>query len=173
MVFALHKFRHYLLGNKFVFYVDHMALVYLVNKPHVSRKITRWLLLFLKYDFTIVYKPRKTHVVVNALLILLNIIKPIGVLDQTTNASLFYRKFKWLKDVTIFLRIRHIEGTLSIQQKQRLAKRANPFTLKNNELYRMAWNNRLWQCLTTTEAQMVMIELHEGPLGGHFAIEIT
>ncbi len=32
MVFALHKFRHYLLGNKFVFYVNHMALVYLVNK---------------------------------------------------------------------------------------------------------------------------------------------
>jgi hypothetical protein len=30
MVFALHKFKHYLLGNKFVFYVDHMALV---NKP--------------------------------------------------------------------------------------------------------------------------------------------
>jgi hypothetical protein len=25
MVFALHKFRHYLLGNKCVFYVDHMA----------------------------------------------------------------------------------------------------------------------------------------------------
>jgi len=33
MVFSLHKFRHYLFGNKFVFYVGHMALVYLVNKP--------------------------------------------------------------------------------------------------------------------------------------------
>jgi hypothetical protein len=33
MVFALHKFKHYLWGNKFVFYVGHMALVYLVNKP--------------------------------------------------------------------------------------------------------------------------------------------
>jgi len=33
MVFALHKFKHYLLGNKFVFYVDHMVLVYLINKP--------------------------------------------------------------------------------------------------------------------------------------------
>ncbi len=33
MVFALHKFKHYLLGNKFVFYVNHMALVYIVNKP--------------------------------------------------------------------------------------------------------------------------------------------
>jgi hypothetical protein len=33
MVYALHKFKHYLLGNKFVFYVDHMALLYLIKKP--------------------------------------------------------------------------------------------------------------------------------------------
>jgi hypothetical protein len=59
MVFALHKFRHYLLGNKFVFYVDHMALVYLVNKPQVLGRIIRWLLLFLKYDFTIMYKAKQ------------------------------------------------------------------------------------------------------------------
>jgi hypothetical protein len=32
MVFPLHKCKHYLLGNKFVFYVDHIALIYLVNK---------------------------------------------------------------------------------------------------------------------------------------------
>jgi hypothetical protein len=31
-VYALHKFRHYLLGNKFFFYVDHMALLYLIKK---------------------------------------------------------------------------------------------------------------------------------------------
>jgi len=31
--FTLHMFGHYLLGNMFVFYVDHMVLVYLVNKP--------------------------------------------------------------------------------------------------------------------------------------------
>jgi hypothetical protein len=33
MVYALQKFRNYLLSNQFVFYVDHMALMYLVNKP--------------------------------------------------------------------------------------------------------------------------------------------
>jgi hypothetical protein len=33
MVYSLHKIRHYLLSNMFTFYVDHMALVYLVNKP--------------------------------------------------------------------------------------------------------------------------------------------
>ncbi len=106
MVFALHKFKHYLLGNKFVFYLHHMALVYLVNKPQVSRIITRWLLLFLEYDFTIVYKLGRTHVVVDALPKLLNIIKPIGVFDQTTNASLFYIELEWLDDVKEFLRTR-------------------------------------------------------------------
>jgi hypothetical protein len=68
MVFSLHKFRHYLLGNKFVFYVNHMALVYLVNKPQVSRRIIRRLLLFLEYDFTILYKLDITHVGTDALL---------------------------------------------------------------------------------------------------------
>jgi hypothetical protein len=33
MVYALHKSKYYLLDNRFVFYVDHMALVYLINKP--------------------------------------------------------------------------------------------------------------------------------------------
>jgi hypothetical protein len=48
MVYALHKFRHCLLSNMFTFYVDHMALVYLVNKPQVYGMLARWLLLFLE-----------------------------------------------------------------------------------------------------------------------------
>jgi hypothetical protein len=43
MVYALQKFKHCLLSNKFTFYVDHMTLVYLVNKPQVYGKLTRWL----------------------------------------------------------------------------------------------------------------------------------
>jgi hypothetical protein len=76
MVFALHKFIHYLLGNKLVFYVDHITFVYLVNKPHVLGKVARWLQLLLKYYFTILYKPCRTHVVVDVLSRLPNIIEP-------------------------------------------------------------------------------------------------
>ncbi len=104
MVFALHKFKHYLLGNKFDFYVDHMALVYLVNKPQISRIIARWLLLFLEYDFTIIHKPSINHVVANALLKVQDITYPMGVPNQTINASLFYIKLEWLNDVKEFLR---------------------------------------------------------------------
>jgi hypothetical protein len=33
MVYALHKFQHYLLGNKFMFHVDHMTILYFIKKP--------------------------------------------------------------------------------------------------------------------------------------------
>jgi hypothetical protein len=90
MVFVLHKFQHYnLLGNKRVFYVDHMVLVYLVNKPHVSRNITRWFLLFLTYDFKVVYIPNKKHVVENVWFKLPNTQEHVGVLNQIIDASLF------------------------------------------------------------------------------------
>jgi hypothetical protein len=77
-------------------------------------QITRWLLLFLEYDFTVVYMPGRTHVVTYALSRLLDIIKPTNVPDQTTDASLFYVKPEWLKDVKEFLRTRQIEGMLLV-----------------------------------------------------------
>jgi hypothetical protein len=81
MVYALHKFKHYFLGNWLVFYVDHMALVYLVNKPQVYGKIARWLLLFMEYDFKFFYKLRRSHLMIDALHRLPNQTEPIGVLD--------------------------------------------------------------------------------------------
>ncbi len=69
------------------------------------------------------YKPGIIHVVVDALSKLLNTIQLIGVLNQTTYASLFYTKSKWLNDVKDFMRIRKIEGTLYVQQKQRSVRR--------------------------------------------------
>jgi hypothetical protein len=66
-----------------------MALIYLVNKPQVSRKIVRWLLLFLEYDFIVVYKLGKNHVVVDALSKLLDVTEPSRIPKHTIDASLF------------------------------------------------------------------------------------
>jgi hypothetical protein len=45
MIYVVKKFKHYLLGNNFIFFMDHQALLYLVNKPIVIGRIARWLLL--------------------------------------------------------------------------------------------------------------------------------
>jgi hypothetical protein len=51
-----------------------------------------------------VCKPSITHVVTITLSRLPDITKPTGVLDQTTNTSLFYTKLEWLKDIKEFFR---------------------------------------------------------------------
>ena len=51
MVFALHKYQHYLLANPFVFYTDHEALKYLGNKTLHRERIYRWFLLFQEFEF--------------------------------------------------------------------------------------------------------------------------
>jgi hypothetical protein len=66
-----------------------MALLYLVNKPQVFSKITRWLLLFLEYDFKNVYKPGRSHLMVDALSRLLNKVDLVGVPSQTTDVHMF------------------------------------------------------------------------------------
>jgi hypothetical protein len=57
VIYAIKKFRHYLLGNSFVFYVYHQTLLYLVNKPMVIGRIAIWLLLLQEFDFKVAYKP--------------------------------------------------------------------------------------------------------------------
>jgi hypothetical protein len=47
MVYALQKFRHYLLGGHFKFFTDYSDLKYLVNILVLERRICIWLLVFL------------------------------------------------------------------------------------------------------------------------------
>jgi hypothetical protein len=45
VVYALQKFRHYLLGKHFKMFTDNLSLKYLVNKPVLWRQFCRWLFL--------------------------------------------------------------------------------------------------------------------------------
>ena len=61
MVYALQKFRHYLIGSHFKMFTSHYSLKYLVNKPMLGGSICKWLLLFQEYDFEIIVKPRRLN----------------------------------------------------------------------------------------------------------------
>jgi hypothetical protein len=62
MIYALHKFRHYLLGSHFKFFIDHFALKYLVNKPVLEGRICIWFLLFQEFSFEVIIKPGRCKV---------------------------------------------------------------------------------------------------------------
>ena len=62
MVYALPKYKHYLLRGHFKMSTDHSALKYLVNKLVLGGNTFRWLLLFQDYDFEIIVKPGRLNV---------------------------------------------------------------------------------------------------------------
>ena len=53
MVFAIDKFRSYLVGAKVIFYTDHAALKYLLTKKDAKPRLIRWILLLQEFDLEI------------------------------------------------------------------------------------------------------------------------
>lgn len=45
IVYALEKFRSYLIGSKVVVYTDHAEIKYLLTKPDLDQRLIRWILL--------------------------------------------------------------------------------------------------------------------------------
>ncbi len=55
--------------------------------------------LFVKYDFTRMYKPRSKHVVANVLAISLDDVKFVRVQNQAVGVVLFITQLIWLREV--------------------------------------------------------------------------
>jgi hypothetical protein len=58
VVFALEKFRSYLLGTKVVVFTDHVALRYLLKKKESKPRLIRWSFLLQEFDLEIKDKKR-------------------------------------------------------------------------------------------------------------------
>ncbi|CAN6542241.1 unnamed protein product [Malus baccata var. baccata] len=67
IVFALDKFRSYLLGTKVIIYTDHAALKYLLTKKEAKPRLIRWMLLLQELNVEIWDKKGSENVVANHL----------------------------------------------------------------------------------------------------------
>jgi len=72
IVFALEKFRPYLLGSKTTIFTDHSALRYLMTKKDAKARLIRWILLLQEFDLEILDKKSVENIVTNYLSCILN-----------------------------------------------------------------------------------------------------
>ncbi len=53
VVFAIDKFKSYLIGSKVIVFIDHAAILYLMNKKEAKLRLIRWILLLQEFDLEI------------------------------------------------------------------------------------------------------------------------
>ena len=53
IVFALEKFRSYIVGSPVTIFIDHAVLKYLLSKQDTKPRLTRWILLCQEFNLTI------------------------------------------------------------------------------------------------------------------------
>nr|XP_027124163.1 uncharacterized protein LOC113740845 [Coffea arabica] len=122
IVFALEKFRSYLLGTKVIIYSDHAALKYLLNKKEAKPRLIRWILLLQEFDLEIKDKRGAENMVADHLSRLINSEGPAPLKDNFPDEHLFVVKktTPWYADLVNYLVTRTLPNDLSRAQKEKI-----------------------------------------------------
>ncbi|MCO5575778.1 hypothetical protein L7F22_029583 [Adiantum nelumboides] len=170
MVFAIQKFRHYLLGHFFVFYVDHQALLYLINKVVIQGQIFRWMLLLQEFEFKIIHKPGKNHFGAYFLSRATPEIGKTGISDELPDAPLFgIQEVTDDSDMAKYLQTGDLPIGWLLKRKKTLIMQSRNFTWAARALYRLGKDGVLRRCVQEEERIELLEEAHEGNAGGHMS----
>jgi len=140
IVFALDKFRSYLLGSKVIIYTDHTTLCHLLAKKETKPRLIRWILLLQEFDIEIRDKKGTENVVAGHLSwILFETSQPILVHDSFPDEQLFEitpRELTWYSDIVNYLATGWIPSHWSKQDKDRFFKQVRSYFWKDPKLFK-------------------------------------
>ncbi|CAN6695308.1 unnamed protein product [Malus baccata var. baccata] len=95
VVFALNKFRSYLIGTKVIVFINHAALKYLLTKKEAKPRLIRWMLLLQKFDIEIRDKKRCENVVADNLSRMVHEEEPIPISETFLDEQLM--SIEWVE----------------------------------------------------------------------------
>ena len=153
---ALAKFRHYLLGSKFVIKTDQKSLKSLLTQSLQTPEQQAWMHKFLGFDFEIQYKPGAENI-------------PADALSRSLAMAWSEQKVEWLEELKNAIN-QDPAMTALLEQCRNGTQQDHRLTTSNGLLF---WKNRLYIPPKQELILLILTEYHSSLMGGHAGIAKT
>ncbi|CAN6688928.1 unnamed protein product [Malus baccata var. baccata] len=173
VIFALEKFRSYLIGSKVIVYTDHGALKYLLEKKDAKPRLIRWVLLLQEFDLDIRDKKGAKNVVAGHLSRLPHVQDEEDVLplnESFPDEQLFaiHNVVPWYADIANYLVRGVLPPYVSTQHRKKFLSTVKFYFWDDPYLYKYCSDQMIRRCVPATEQESILKFCHSYACGGHF-----
>ncbi|CAN6562387.1 unnamed protein product [Malus baccata var. baccata] len=177
VVFALDKFRSYLIGTKVIVYTDHAALKYLLTKKEAKLRLIHWMLLLQEFDIEIRDKKGSENVVADHLtrMVYEEHEHNVPILETFPNKQLLSIEVSepWYADLVNYLVSKQVPSILTKHQCDKLRKDARLYVWDDPNLWKYCSDQILRRCVHDCEFLLILRFCHTHACGGHFGTQRT
>ncbi|XP_071921880.1 uncharacterized protein [Coffea arabica] len=175
VIFALEKFRSYLLGAKVIVFSDHAALRYLMTKKDAKPRLIRWILLLQEFDMKIRDKRGSENLVADHLSRI-----PVGedkepLRDAFPEEHLFSlnSQLPWYADLVNYLVTGSFPAGWPKSKRDKLKSDAKYFIWDDPYLWKRCADQVMRRYVSEMEFQSILVFIHTFACGGHFGPKRT
>ncbi|WJZ98606.1 hypothetical protein VitviT2T_017118 [Vitis vinifera] len=175
-VFALDKFRAYLVGSFIIVFIDHLTLKYLLTKQDAKARLIRWILLLQEFDLQIGDKKGVENVVADHLsrLAIAHNSHVLPINDDFPEESLMLlEKAPWYAHIANYLVTGEVPSEWKAQDRKHFFAKIHVYYWEEPFLFKYCADQIIRKCVPEEEQQGILSHCHENACGGHFASQKT
>ena len=174
VVYALEKFRPYILGSKIVIYTDHATLKYLFSKKEAKPRLIRWVLLLQEFDLEIRDKKGNENSVADHLS-RLHVSGTGDISDSFPDEHLLAvsSHAPWFAHIVNFLVTGSIPEHWNRHRKDKFFHELKYYYWEEPLLFHVGYDQIIWRCVAEEEQGSILSMCHSSACGGHFAARKT
>ena len=174
MVYALDKFRAYLVGSDIVIFIHHSSLKYLITKKDVKARLTRWVPLLQEFNLHIKDKKGVENVVADHLsrLAIAHNTHNSPINDEFPEESLLHvESAPWYAHIVNFLATGEVPAKWKAQDKKYFFTKILSYYWEEPFMFKYCAYQIIRRCVPEGEQQGILSYCHENAYVGHFSLQ--